>query len=75
VARLLSNVLEGEGYPATAGRITDAIERKITTEAPLTGPDYVAILEALNRNCPPTLYNLRRNLLEDERYARRVTGG
>jgi hypothetical protein len=74
-ARLLSQVIAGEGYPDTAGRIGEAIEQGITTEAPLTGADYAVILEVLNRTCPPMLYNLRRNLLEDQRYIRRVTGG
>jgi hypothetical protein len=75
VARLLSEILAGEGFPDTAARIADAIERQITVEAPLTGADYGAILETLNRTCPPTLYKLHRVLLEDQRYARRVTGG
>jgi hypothetical protein len=75
VARLLSEILASEGFPDTAARIADAIDRQITVEAPLTGADYGAILEALNRTCPPTLYQLRRVLLEDQRYIRRVTGG
>ena len=75
VARLLSERLSAEGYPATADKITDAIERRVTTEAALAAADYQAILETLNRNCPATLYRLRRELLEDQRYIRRVTGG
>lgn len=75
VARLLSELLAGEGFPATAAKITDSIERRITTEAPLVAADYAAILEALNRTCPASLYGLRRELLEDQRYVRRVTGG
>jgi hypothetical protein len=75
VARLLSELLEGEGYSATAGRIAEAIERRITTEAPLTSSDYRAILDALNHDCPATLHRLHRSLLEDQRYIRRVTGG
>jgi hypothetical protein len=75
VARLLAEVLATEGFPATSARIAVAIERKITTEAPLAGTDYEAILEALNRNCPPTLHNLHRHLLEDERRIRYITGG
>jgi hypothetical protein len=75
VARLLVDVLEGAGYAETASKIADAITRQITVEAPLTRADYEAILEALNRNCPSTLYDVRRVLLEDQRYIRRVTGG
>jgi hypothetical protein len=75
VARLLSEVVEGEGHPATAAKIADAIERHVTTEAPLVAADYEAILDTLNRNCPATLHRLHRELLEDQRYIRRVTGG
>jgi hypothetical protein len=75
VARLLAEIVEKEGFPATAAKVTDAIQRGITTEAPLSGADYGAILETLNRNCPPTLYKLHRVLLEDQRYIRHVTGG
>jgi hypothetical protein len=67
VARLLAEVLAREGQPSTSARITDAIERGVTTEAPLTPGDYDAILEALERECPSTLYGLRRRLVEDER--------
>jgi hypothetical protein len=74
VARLLSELLETEGYPATARSIAEAIEQAVTVEAPLTGADYAAILEALERSCPATLYQLRRVLREDRRYVRRVTG-
>jgi len=74
VARLLSDLLEAEGYPATARAIATAIEQRVTVEAPLTGADYAAILDALERNCPATLYQLRRALREDRRYVRRVTG-
>jgi hypothetical protein len=64
VARLLSEILESEGYPETAGRIAEAIDMQVTVEAPLTGPDYAAISDALGRNCPTTLYRLRTQLLE-----------
>lgn len=74
VARLLSEILAGEGFPDTAARIAEAIERQVTVEAPLTPADYAAILDVLNRNCPSTLHPLYRVLLEDERYVRRVTG-
>jgi hypothetical protein len=75
VARLLAEVLEAQGFRDTATRIAEAIERRITVEAPLTGADYQAIFETLDRSCPPTLYGLHRVLLEDERYLRRATGG
>jgi hypothetical protein len=74
-ARLLSEVLRAQGFPATADKIADAIDRRITIEAPLTLADHEAILEALTRNCPPTLNRLRQRLDEERRYVRRVTGG
>ena len=75
VARLLSETLVSEGYPETGAKIADAIERRITVEAPLTLADYEAIAEALSRNCPAPLYRLRTKLLEELRRLRRVTGG
>jgi hypothetical protein len=75
VARLLSETLENEGYPETAGKIAVAIERQVTVEAPLTGADYEAIAEALSRTCPAPLYRLRTELLEQQRRLRRITGG
>ena len=74
VARLLAEVLDAEGHPATAARIRDAIERR-TIEAPLTIADHEAILETLERDCPATLYRVRRELLEERRRLRRITGG
>jgi hypothetical protein len=74
-ARLLAEILEDSGFPETSARITQAIELQVTVEAPLTSADYAAILEALGANCPSTLSRLRRRLLEDQRYVRRVTGG
>ena len=74
MARLLSEILRAEGSPETADKIADAIKRKITIEAPLTLADHKAILEALARNCPPTLNRLRQRLDEEQRYVRRVTG-
>ncbi len=47
VARLLSETLVSEGYAETGAKIADAIERKITVEAPLTLDDYEAIATAL----------------------------
>ena len=74
VARLLSDILEGEGHTATAAKIRDAIERGVTIEAPLTMADHDAILDTLERDCPPTLYRLRQEL-EEQRRLRRITGG
>jgi hypothetical protein len=73
VARLLSEILRAEGFPVTADKVVDALERQITTEALLTLDDHEAILEALSRNCPATLYRLRERLLEEQRYVRRAT--
>jgi hypothetical protein len=75
VARLLSERLESDGYPETAGKIADAIERQITIEAPLTLEDYEAISAVLAHNCPAPLYRLRTELLEELRRLRRITGG
>jgi hypothetical protein len=75
VARLLSETLESEGFPQTSAKIADAIERRITVEAPLTLDDYEAIATALSRNCPTPLYRLRTELLKDLHRLRRVTGG
>ena len=72
---MLSETLVSEGYPETGAKIADAIERRITVEAPLTLADYEAIAEALSRNCPAPLYRLRTELLEELRRLRRVTGG
>ena len=72
---MLAEILAAEGFPATAAAIADAIDRQITVEAPLTGVDYEAIFETLNRTCPSTLYRLHRALREDQAYLRRVTGG
>ena len=74
VARLLSEILAGEGFPDTSARIAEAIERRTTTEAPLTLADHQAITQTLSRNCPATLRRLRQELLEDERRRRRITG-
>jgi hypothetical protein len=62
VARLLSDILESEGYPETGGKIAEAIDMGVTVEAPLAAPDYAAIADALGRNCPATLYRLRTEL-------------
>ena len=74
MARLLSEILENEGYPETAGKIADAIKRQ-TIEAALTLVDYEAISTVLGDNCPATLYGLRTELLEQLRRHRRITGG
>jgi hypothetical protein len=75
VARLLAEILGVEGFATTSKKITEAIELQVTTEAPLTPADYEAILEALDRNCPSTLYDLHRRLREERRRIRYVTGG
>lgn len=75
VARLLADVLEAEGFAATSGKIDEAIKQRVTTEAPLAPADYQAILDALDRNCPSTLYSLQRRLREEERHIRYITGG
>jgi hypothetical protein len=74
VARLLSEILEGEGFPDTAARIAHAIELQVSAEAPLTMADHEAILTALGRNCPATLNRLRIELLEEQRRVKYTTG-
>ena len=75
VARLLSETLRAEGFPSTADKVADALKHQITGEVPLTLEDHEAILEALSRDCPATLYRLRERLLEEQRYLRRATEG
>ena len=75
VARLLSERLASEGYPETGRRVADAIERRITVEAPLTLDDYEAISMVLAHDCPASLHRLRTELLEQQRRLRRITGG
>ena len=75
VARLLSETLESEGFPETGAKIADAIERRITVDAPLTLDDYEAISAALSRNCPAPLYRLRTELVKELQRLRRITGG
>jgi hypothetical protein len=75
VAHVLVEVLRTEGYPVTADKIVDALNRQITTEVALTLEDHQAILAALSQHCPPTLNRLRQRLLEEQRYVRRATGG
>ena len=70
VARLLVQILDEAGFQDTAARISQAIELRVTTEAPLTLADHEAILSALGDRCPPELYRLRRELLEEQRRLR-----
>jgi hypothetical protein len=72
LARLLTQILEEGGFPDTAGKVAQAIELQVTTEAPLTAADHEAILVALGRRCPPELGRLRRELLEEQRRLRRL---
>ena len=67
MARLLAQILEEAGFAETAGRVAQAIELQVTTEAPLTLADHEAILAALGDRCPPELARLRRELLEEQR--------
>ena len=75
VARLLSERLASEGYTETGRRVADAIERRITVEAPLTLDDYEAISMVLAHDCPAFLHRLHTELLEQQRRLRRITGG
>ena len=70
VARLLAQILDEAGFAETAGKISQAIQLQVTTEAPLTLEDHEAILVALGDRCPPELGRLRRELLEEQRRLR-----
>ena len=70
IARLLVQILEEAGFVDTAGKISQAIELHVATEAPLTLADHEAILVALGDRCPPELARLRRELLEEQRRLR-----
>ncbi len=70
IARLLTQVLEEAGFADTAGKVSQAIELQVTTEAPLTAADHEVILVALGRRCPPELARLRRELLDEQRRRR-----
>jgi hypothetical protein len=70
IARLLVQILEEAGFVDTAGKISQAIELQVTSEAPLTLADHEAILIALGDRCPPELARLRRELLEEQRRLR-----
>jgi hypothetical protein len=70
-ARLLVEIVEDAGFGSTASKIANAIELRVTTEAPLTAADHEAILLALGSHCPTGLARLRRELLEEQRRLRR----
>jgi hypothetical protein len=70
VAHLLVDLLEDAGFGSTAAKIAEAIELRVTTEAPLATADHEAILIALGSNCPASLSRLRRELLEERRRLR-----
>ena len=70
-ARMLQEILEDGGPDVAAARIAEAIELRVTTEAPLTAEDHEAILLALGEACPTGLARLRRELLEEQRRLRR----
>ena len=70
--RLLSEILDDAGYPATAATLRQGIELQVLEPA-LTLEDHQAMLLALGNHCPTSLARLRRELLEDER-RRRLAG-
>ena len=70
--RLLAQMLDDAGYPATASTLRQGIELQ-AIEPALTLEDYEAMLLALGDNCPTSLARLRRELLEDDR-RRRLSG-
>jgi hypothetical protein len=74
-ARLLQGIVERAGFHGTAARLAQAIEQRVTTEAPLTIEDHEAILIALEPHCPAGLNRLRTELAKDQRLRRRLGGG
>jgi hypothetical protein len=70
--RLLVQMLDDAGYPATAVTLRQAIELQ-ALEPALTLEDCEAMLLALGDTCPTSLARLRRELLEIER-RRRLAG-
>ena len=70
--RLLAEILDDAGYPATAATLRQGIELQVLEPA-LTLEDHQAMLLALGNHCPTSLARLRRELLEDER-RRRLAG-
>jgi hypothetical protein len=73
-ARLLVQIVEGGGFDGTAARLAQAVEMRVTTEAPLTIADHEAILAALQGDCPAGLYRLRTVLDKDNRLRRGPPG-
>lgn len=74
-ARLLHELVERAGFEATAARLAQAIEQRVTTEVPLTIEDHDAILAALEPSCPAGLNRLRTELAKDQRRRRGLAGG
>jgi hypothetical protein len=74
-ARLLVDLLAREGFDDTAAKLAQAVDLKVTTEAPLTVGDHEAVLSALRRDCPTGLYRLRTELDKDHRLRRGFAGG
>ena len=61
--RLLAEMLDDAGYPATATLLRQGIELQ-ALEPAFTLEDYQAMLLALGDQCPTSLARLRRELLE-----------
>ena len=74
-ARALVQIVDGAGFDGTAARLAQAIEMRVTTEAPLTTDDHEAILASLEGQCPAALYRLRRELENERRLRRGPAGG
>jgi hypothetical protein len=72
-ARLLSEIVADAGFPNTSRVLADAI-RMQAMEPSLTIEDHEAMLVALGTSCPTGLARLRRELLEQQRLRRRVSG-
>jgi len=64
-------MLRDAGFDATAGKLTEAIRLEVF-EPPLTLEDHEAMLVALGESCPAGLARLRRELLDEQRWRRRM---
>ena len=74
-ARLLVGIVERAGFDDTAGKLAQAVDLQVTTEAPLTIDDHETVLAALRAECPSGLYRLRTELDKDHRLRRGVRRG
>jgi hypothetical protein len=69
---LLVQILEDAGFPDTSRTLANALKVQ-AVEPALTVEDHEAMLAALGTSCPTGLARLRRELLEQDRWRRRMS--